>query len=259
MAKAKKKLTRKPKAAAPVAVPPAPPAPAVKPEPVNVQINAKYLRAMRHVAAQRDIRYYLNGVFFQATKEGGKFYVATDGHRIGVIQEPWGNGEEPKDIALLIPRAVAAAAKPLGKTLSHAILKQVDEWTWTLQGGGEIAQTFKAIDGKFPEWQRVMPAECNGRTGAYNWRYMHDFDLLAKDAFGSKFSCELQQNGDSAGIVTCGSNSFIGMVMPVRVSSPSMPQWALKLQKDNVAKKAEEKIEADRRAKAERPAMAQAA
>lgn len=256
MAKAKKKLARKTKAVVPVATAPVE---AAKPEPVTIQINAKYLRAMRHVAAQRDIRYYLNGVFFQASKEEGKLYVATDGHRIAVIQEPWANGEVPQDIALLIPRAVAAAAKPLGKTLSNAILKQVDAWTWTLQGGGDIAQTFKAIDGKFPEWQRVMPAECTGETGAYNWSYLHDFDLLAKDAFGSKFSCELQQNGSSAGLVTCGSNSFLGMVMPMRVSSPSMPQWALKLQKENAAKKAAEKIEAERRAKAERPAMAEAA
>lgn len=251
MAKAKKKFSRKAKVAAPAPVAaPTPEAP--KPEPVSIKIDAKYLRAMRHVAAKHDIRYYLNGVYFQSTKEGGKFYVATDGHRIAVIQEPWANGEVPQDIALIIPRAVAAAVRPLVKDLRYAILTQIDAWTWTLRGAGEVVQMFKAIDGKFPEWQRVMPAKCTGELGAYNWTYLHDFNLLAKDAFGvsSGFSCELQQNGSDAALVTCGSNSFVGMVMPMRVSSSNLPQWALKLQQDKAAEK---------KAEAERPEMRKAA
>lgn len=249
-AKAKKKINAAPAKAAraapaPVVVTPVEPP---KQKLAVIQINAKYLRAMRHIAAKHDIRYYLNGVHFSATKAGGKFYVATDGHRIAVIQEAWSAHEEPQDVALIIPRAVAEKATPMLDKAPTAILKQVDAWTWTLDGKDGIAQTFKAIDGKFPAWQRVMPDTVSGNVGAYNWTYLHEFNLLAKEAFGNVWSVSLQHNGDGAGIVTCNSQSFLGLVMPMRETAGSVPLWALDIQKANIARKAKEKFEAEQRA-----------
>lgn len=231
-------------------VPEAPKAPERRP----IQINVKYLRALRHIAADGDIRYYLNAVHFK-TDKSGKCYTATDGHRIAFIREAWGNGEVPQDLELIIPREVCASAK-LAKLLNHGVLKPVDAWTWTLDTANGIAQTFKAIDAKYPECVKVIPDKTSGEAGAYNWQYMVAFNACARDAFGTETGVELWQNGvTDAALVTAQPHNFVGVVMPLRMNNPKLqaplPQWAVDVQKANVKRKADEKIEAEKRLKAE--------
>lgn len=240
----KLKATAKKSAAKKAAAPEAP-------KPVNVTINLKYLRALRHIAAEHDIRYYLNGVYVKGDK-AGKWYAATDGHRIGIFMEPWGPGQEPRDFELIVPRSVCVSAKPV-KKLDGAVLKQ-DGAKWTLDTCNGIAQTFTAIDGKYPDWTKIVPEKTSGKPGAFNWGYLNSFDICVREALGYSFSVALWPNGcEEAAVVTCPTDrAFLGLLMPMRHNDPAsqapLPDWAAKLGQKNAERKKKEAAESEKKA-----------
>jgi len=103
--------------------------------------------------AQQDVRYYLNGVLLIV--EGNKLkVVATDGHRLafnaGNIE---GNYEKQE---IILPRK---AVSELSKLLSDSDEKIELEFSTqqvkaTFSG---ITLITKVIDGKFPDYERVIP------------------------------------------------------------------------------------------------------
>lgn len=199
-----------------------------------MNINALYLKALLRVAAEQDIRYYLNGILIETTPEGGKFYVATDGHRLGVFHEGWGK-EEPETVRIIIPRQVVAQAKLLKPEMYRnlsATLKPLDAKKWTYDTLDDVSLNFAPLDGKFPEWRKVLPAKISGDAGDYNWRYLYDFNLLAQDAgLNSLHGVLFYQNGDDPGVITAGSADFVGILMPQRMgdvkhkAGPALPAW----------------------------------
>ena len=108
--------------------------------------------------AQQDVRYYLNGILMEIEVDTIKL-VATDGHRLALSQVSLDSGvTEGRQI--IIPR------------------KAVLELSRLLDSGGSIAKcelsqnhfrvetesltfTTKLIDGKFPDYQRVIPVDGN--------------------------------------------------------------------------------------------------
>jgi DNA polymerase III subunit beta len=105
--------------------------------------------------AQQDVRYYLNGMLFEV--DGNVLRtVATDGHRLALAEgeiEPVGSIEARQ---LILPRkAVLELAKIVGSagdTLELAIGSNAVQLV-----AGDIVFTSKLIDGKFPDYQRVIP------------------------------------------------------------------------------------------------------
>jgi len=102
--------------------------------------------------AQQDVRYYLNGLLLE-TEESTLRAVATDGHRLALCEvsltEPAGAGQ------VIVPRkAVLELQRILGTdgTIELAI------GTNHVRGQiGDIRFTSKLIDGRFPEYGRVIP------------------------------------------------------------------------------------------------------
>jgi DNA polymerase-3 subunit beta len=102
-----------------------------------MEIKTEHLKAALLAAGKKDIRYYLNGVHVNA-----KHIVATDGYRMNIIAH---GGEWPHE-PVTIPREAVEMAVKLK-------LKTVDV---TPEAIGPIA--FKPLDGKFPDYLRVMPS-----------------------------------------------------------------------------------------------------
>jgi len=196
----------------------------------TLQVNAKYIKALQHCMAKEDIRYYLCGVHIKATA-AGKFYTATDGHRLAVFHDAWRDGETPCECECIIPDNIVKAIKPRGN--NDAVLTIEPTGTPDVTFGNEHAtlsaldgpdMSFTCVNGKFPDWSRILPKETSGAAGSYNWRYLADFDRIAKQAYGAKFPCDLYQNGPkTAAIVMNGCQDFIGLVMPVRMRNMSKP------------------------------------
>ena len=107
--------------------------------------------------AQQDVRYYLNGILMELSGQEIKL-VATDGHRLALSNFATETGSDDKQI--IIPRkAVLELSRLLDSSDSPAncTMSQNHFRVET----GTLVFTTKLIDGKFPDYQRVIPVDGN--------------------------------------------------------------------------------------------------
>ena len=115
------------------------------------------LLSVQYAMAQQDVRYYLNGVLLVIEGKNIKA-VATDGHRLafnsGVIE-----GDYEKQEIIIPRKAVTELCK---------LLNETDETVEIEFSSQQIKATFsgitlisKVIDGKFPDYERVIPKYSN--------------------------------------------------------------------------------------------------
>lgn len=103
--------------------------------------------------AQQDVRYYLNGLMMES-REGKLRTVATDGHRLSMADTDLDSAVEdrqvivPKKAVQEFMRILAAATGSVELAFSQNHL---------LANLGDIRFVTKLIDGKFPDYQRVIP------------------------------------------------------------------------------------------------------
>jgi DNA polymerase-3 subunit beta len=194
---------------------------------MQVSVNVKYIRSLRHLMAHKDVRYYLRGVSVKMDKRG-KFYVATNGHVLGAYFEPWAENEEAVELDIIVPGDVVKAAKP-SRHLDHGFLQSREDGRFEINTGDTI-HTFTPIDGKFPDWSRVIPRTVSLEPAHFDFDYLANFNACARDGWDSKHGVELFHNGDSAALVLNGCKQFVGAIMPKRMErspkeSPTMPEW----------------------------------
>jgi DNA polymerase-3 subunit beta len=104
--------------------------------------------------AQQDVRYYLNGLLLEV--RGGRVRtVATDGHRLAVSDRV-DEGLAGKDIQVIVPRK---AVMELGRLLERSdagVDVEISASHIRLRIG-ETTFISKLIDGRFPDYERVIP------------------------------------------------------------------------------------------------------
>jgi DNA polymerase-3 subunit beta len=119
------------------------------------QRDLKQLLALvQYAMAQQDIRYYLNGMLL-ALGPGGLTVVATDGHRLALATLPV-PGELPKVDVILPRKAVLELTKLLGDTEASVRIEVRDNQV--AFAFGSIEFTTKVVDGRFPDYQKVIPS-----------------------------------------------------------------------------------------------------
>lgn len=123
----------------------------------KVTMPQKALRELlvlvQYAMAQQDIRYYLNGLLL--VLEGGMVrVVATDGHRLSYAARPLGQQQDKREV--ILPRK---AVQELGRLLGEGEESVEIEIFGSLVrfSFGSIVLTTKIIDGKFPDYTRVVP------------------------------------------------------------------------------------------------------
>jgi DNA polymerase-3 subunit beta len=108
--------------------------------------------------AQQDVRYYLNGMLLELKKDLIKL-VATDGHRLA-LSELKSTLEISSDKQIIIPRkGVMEMARLLTNEASTAVVK-ISQNHIRIETE-ELIFTSKLIDGKFPDYNRVIPLDGN--------------------------------------------------------------------------------------------------
>ncbi len=108
--------------------------------------------------AQQDVRYYLNGLLLETSGKTMRA-VATDGHRLALAEIDLGSDAE-KEEQVIVPRK---GVLELGRLLD-------DEGTLTVMLGTNHVRvesegtrlTSKLIDGRFPDYGRVIPSKTDG-------------------------------------------------------------------------------------------------
>jgi DNA polymerase-3 subunit beta len=119
------------------------------------QKDLKRLFARVHYAmAQQDIRYYLNGLLLSIGTQGVTV-VATDGHRLALASLP--SPSETAKVDVILPRkAVIELTKLLGD--SEASVRLEVRENQVAFSFGVVELVTKVVDGKFPDYQKVIPA-----------------------------------------------------------------------------------------------------
>lgn len=189
---------------------------------LNFQIPLAVLKAAIVCAAKSDIRFYLNGV---AIDKGN--VVSTDGHRLFYTELSDLDSDMQQ---VIIPReAIEHLAKKATsiKDLKKMVIVnlQGSDGKLTVQGT-DIVENFQALDGKFPEWQRIIPkadgSEYKGEYPTFNWQYLVDFQKIAK-ALGDKCKVPLVKVTPTVGPSNAVHVDFVdtefkarGVLMPLR-------------------------------------------
>jgi len=104
--------------------------------------------------AQQDVRYYLNGLMLEIA-EGKLRSVATDGHRLAMCEiEADAASIEAKQI--ILPRKGVSELARLLENENHDVTIEIGNNHIRMKFA-ELIFTSKLIDGKFPDYQRVLP------------------------------------------------------------------------------------------------------
>jgi DNA polymerase-3 subunit beta len=121
----------------------------------------RLLERTQFAMAHQDVRYYLNGLLLVIGAQGIRA-VATDGHRLALSDAEFETGIAdtrqvivPRKAVVELLRMLAASDEPVRLTLSdnHIQVHLPD-----------IRFTSKLIDGRFPDYQRVIPEEGDKRV-----------------------------------------------------------------------------------------------
>ncbi|MCL4185703.1 MAG: DNA polymerase III subunit beta [Burkholderiaceae bacterium] len=119
------------------------------------QKQLKHLFQMVHFAmAQQDIRYYLNGLLLVTDGSRVKV-VATDGHRLAFCEAEI-EGAELARQEVIIPRKTVLELQRLLADSDEPVLIDVSGNQLRLRFG-EVQMVSKLVEGKFPDYQRVIP------------------------------------------------------------------------------------------------------
>ena len=202
---------------------------------MKITIKHDTIRALLVIAPKSDIRFYLNGVCVDV-RDGATTLVATDGHRLLAVPVAADDVDDVIDGQYILPRAVLEVVKPCkyGKN-SLPITIEIVGTQVTITGA--TTATSPTVDGRFPDWRRVVPASANGVPAQFNPSYLGDWgkvaEYLGASGKGSGASAVIHHNGDGAALVTFPISDALGVVMPCRVGAngetvqhPGLPSWA---------------------------------
>jgi DNA polymerase-3 subunit beta len=198
-----------------------------------LKINTNLLRAANVVASTEGMRYYLNGVSIEATRER-VFYAATDGHRLVAFHHAaeWDDDtkEEERSLSIIIPKSSIEQIK-INRREENGVLRSSDGRMWAIKKGlSTIA--FEAIDGTFPDWRRVVPEETSGKTAQFNGDYLASFKKVARLAGAENTVPGVYHNGDGPALIDLGiiEHDYVACIMPMRCSATHQkisyrPDW----------------------------------
>lgn len=130
----------------------------------------RLFEAVKHCISTEETRYYLNGVFLRR-QDGKLVAVATDGHRLAkaTIATPVDGDHAALDQGVIVPRPVVLHLLRLLAVLPDTVPVSIE--IAPRQTGGAFSLVFgwehdgettevsaKAIDGTFPDYEKVIPA-----------------------------------------------------------------------------------------------------
>jgi DNA polymerase-3 subunit beta len=124
----------------------------------------KLIDKTQFAISTEETRYYLNGIYMHTTEVDGHVMmraVATDGHRLARVEIPAPSGSAGMP-GIIVPRKAVAEVQKLvedsGAEVSIELSTTKIRFTF-----GDVVLTSKLIDGTFPDYARVIPANNDKR------------------------------------------------------------------------------------------------
>jgi len=117
----------------------------------------KLLGLVQYAMAQQDIRYYLNGVLLVIDGQQIRL-IATDGHRLAFVSSKLEETYAKTEV-ILSRKTVSELSKLLADSEEEITLELAEKQVRLTFA--DIVLTSKVIDGKFPDYERVIPNYTN--------------------------------------------------------------------------------------------------
>jgi DNA polymerase-3 subunit beta len=227
-----------------------------KPMKYLARVNPKYFAAIHQCAAKGDVRYYLNAVHIEPHVAGGVVIVATNGHFMGAMHDPdgWIHPDHKSVLIGTVSKRMQSACMsrkgPDGEppavlwiSEKFSLVSSFPDTTEEPELFGQfshLTEKTELVDGKFPDWRRVMPKQRAQFEGAYpclNGEYLEAFNKIGVMLSGQKHfgggGMHLETGSDKGSVVVRFNSHdlvdrFVGILMPMRGEEMKafLPAWA---------------------------------
>ena len=190
---------------------------------MKVSIKKSTLEAALLCAAVNDVRYYLKGAQIELLKDAGNWHIittATDGHCL-FNKIDYLNGDEPFNdipegaVHFTIPNdALKAAIKNADKKARFLTLEYTSD-KYILEN-----VIFTPVDGRFPDYRRVIPLTLDNKIQNFNYEYLVKGNKALNISRGTKnTNFELKHNSAGASVMQDYDNLAIFCVMALRIDN----------------------------------------
>lgn len=177
--------------------------------PSGFTLPANELRALidrtKFAMSTEETRYYLNGIYLHAAENNGVAVlraVATDGHRLARFEMPLPDGAESMP-GVIVPRKTVNELRKLideaGDSIKVALSESKIRFSFD-----HIVLTSKLIDGTFPDYQRVIPANNDKIVEVNPKAFTRAIDRVSTISDGKSRAVKIALNGKT---MTLSANS----------------------------------------------------
>lgn len=203
---------------------------------IKLTVRAEIIATLKLFAADKDVRYYLNGINLEIGATESRL-VATNGHSLGCFRVECKQPEVDAPLAdIIIPNELLKAIKPNGLVeITIGALETKDNGKGeevpvsfsrpvTLTYAG-MSMSGKTLDGKFPDWRRVIPSKVSGEPAQFNPAYVGTLAKAHATLHGKKNPLvSIGFNGKDGALIGLGDENFVGVIMPLRPEAITAPQ-----------------------------------
>ena len=133
--------------------------------PINFVMDKEELKDVidrtKFAVSTEETRYYLNGVYMHAKKEGEAKVlraVATDGHRLACVESPLPEGAEELAGVIIPRKTITEIRKLLDDNNAEKVNVSMSD-NKVRFALDDVTLTSKLIDGTYPDYERVIPTD----------------------------------------------------------------------------------------------------
>jgi DNA polymerase III subunit beta len=178
--------------------------------PLNNNRFLKLLNKTRISISNDDTRHYLNGIYLHLTEAHGRNFltgVATDSHRLSSSSVEVENTSN--FTSLILPRKTVYQLCALLTEMPEQLTMQSSEnkIKFTL---GKIKLISKVIDGKFPDYKKVVPATNDKTLVVSSKDFINSIERVASVSLDRKEGVKLAINKDNIQLSVNSANSGEG-------------------------------------------------
>ena len=129
---------------------------------LQAAVLSQMIEGTMYAASMDETRYNLNGVYFEVLADTGRIrMVATDGHRLALVERTAGSDVSGLASGVIVPRKGLAELKRLVDEEDADEVEIGFEGNSGLARKGDVTLVMRLIEGEFPNYKQVIPKQCD--------------------------------------------------------------------------------------------------
>lgn len=196
---------------------------------IEIAVPARIVTCLSCFSGKKDVRYYLNGINLEIGATESRL-IAANGALLGCFRVEYA---QSKIDSIIIPNHLLSHVKGKGRVgitvgpLEAPKKGEPQSLARPLKVTcGEVLMEGNTLDGRFPDWRRLIPSKVSGEPAQYDLALL---SLLAKaytTLHGAKNGIRvgIGYNGGDAALVSLNDPDFVGVLMPWRPGVTPTPR-----------------------------------